>query len=164
MPAHSISSRHIPFATWKGRGTLISELVDIVSGVTAKRPSISKISIVARKRLLKLDASPLPWQDAFRTLTVDFGESSGDFAIRRHKELRKRQEDEPTRASTLTRSDVLTRIKFPTPSSSASTDGKVSAHADIGSRFIDQSIFPLEIPGSESVSSDTLSLWVTFLF
>lgn len=76
--------------------------------------SVSKVARAPDELLIILAVSKIPWKAAFRTMTVDFGETNVEFEVRRHGELRRR--DTPS-SSTLTTTSTtdLAHVSIPIP-------------------------------------------------
>lgn len=52
--------------------------------------SVSKVTRALDELLIILAVSKIPWTNAFRTMTIDFGGTNAEFEVRPHGELRRR--------------------------------------------------------------------------
>lgn len=52
--------------------------------------SVSEVTRTSDEMLIIMAVSKIPWKNAFRTMTVDFGGTNAEFEVRRHGELRRR--------------------------------------------------------------------------
>lgn len=87
--------------------------------------SVSKVTRAPDELLIILAVSKIPWKIAFRTMTVDFGETDVEFEVRRHGELRRR--DSPSSStSTATSTTDLAHISIPIPTNTPPTNNSNS--------------------------------------
>lgn len=102
--------------------------------------------------MIVLDSSHMRWKEVFHSLTVEFGGSDADFEVRRHDQLRKRQDSTATAAATSTDTAEATKISIPLPPSSSPTPKRFDAHGDIGFNYLDTSIIPPNFAGADQVA------------
>ena len=103
-----------------------------------------------------LTVSPMPWKSAFHSLTVDFGESDAYFEVRRHEDLRKRQDTpttatlSPANSAASTDLSASPTISFPVPSSSP-TPQQSDGHGTVGFQYLNKTILSSDIPEAEAL-------------
>ncbi|MCJ1465237.1 hypothetical protein MMC07_003853 [Pseudocyphellaria aurata] len=113
---------------------------------------VSEVAVVESEMVIILRSSHLPWKDALQSMTVDFGSSGAEFEVRRHDQLRKRQDSTATAAPSSADAAASTVISFPIPPSSSPTPGRSDAHGDVGFKYLDTSIVPPDFPGADNVA------------
>lgn len=127
----------------------ICELEERVKVPVTDPFSVSNVYVGPTGRTIILVVTRMPWQNALQSLTVDFGKCSSNYEVRRHPDLRKRQSVE---SSTSDASATSTTISFPVPPSSSPTPSVHEAHGDIGKQFLDQSILPPSLAGTDGIT------------
>lgn len=133
-------------------GTCICESTGSLGFLRTDRLSVSDYSIDKTGRLISLMVTQRQWKDVYGSLTVEFGSSSSNFEVRRHSDLRKRQNSESLTVSTSDIAASSSVISFPIPPSSTPTPGVHDAHGDIGKQFINQAILPPSLPGIDGLT------------
>ncbi|MCJ1425160.1 hypothetical protein MMC29_003048 [Sticta canariensis] len=113
---------------------------------------VCEVTVIESEMMIVLDSSHMQWEDVFHSLTVDFGESDADFEVRRHDQLRKRQNPTVTAAASSTDTAETTKISIPLPPSSSPTPDPSEAHGDVGFKYLDTSIIPPQFPGADNVA------------
>ena len=107
--------------------------------------SISNITIDVFVYRIEMFATPIPWKDGYRSMKVDFGASSTqELSLRKHNELRKRQETTAT-------ATVIPSSAFPVLPSSSPTPTIHEVTENIDLNYQDTMILPPNFPGVDSV-------------
>lgn len=102
--------------------------------------------------MVVLDSSHMRWKDAFHSLAVDFGGSDADFEVRRHDQLRKRENSKVKATTSSTETSETTKISIPLPPSSSPIPHRFEAHGDVGFKYLNTSIIPPKFPGADNVA------------
>lgn len=114
--------------------------------------SVSEVTVVESDMMIVLDSTHMPWKDVFHSMTVEFGGSGADFEVRRHDQLRKRQDSTATASPSSADTAASATISFPIPPSSSPTPNGFDSHGDVGFKYVDTSIIPPEFPGADNVA------------
>lgn len=113
---------------------------------------VSEVTIVESEMMIVLDTYHMPWKDVFQSVTVDFGGSGADFEVRRHDQLRKRQDSTAPAAPSSAGAAASTRISFPIPPPSSPTPAEHDAHGNVSFHYLDTLIIPPDFPHPGNVS------------
>lgn len=86
-----------------------------------KCSSLGRVSEVTRasdEMLIILAVSKIPWEKAFRTMTVDFGGTNAEYEVRQHGELRRREAEATSTTTDLAYKPIPIPTNTPEPKSS----------------------------------------------
>jgi hypothetical protein len=111
--------------------------------ICADHQRVSTVSLHEESNTILLSATRKSWDETFRKVGVSFGESTETFDLRRHGELRKRQDNTPSEP-TSTRATTApsgTASGFPDPPTESPANYNTSD--DFRIELIDRPILPL---------------------
>ncbi|KAF7506252.1 hypothetical protein GJ744_012060 [Endocarpon pusillum] len=103
---------------------------------------VSNVSLNEDIKAIVLSATRMPWENIFHKMDVRFGHSAETFEVRRHEDLRARQEGttEGATSTSVTASATSNSITF--PPAPTSTPGTFNVSGSVSTELIDAQIFP----------------------
>ncbi len=108
----------------------------------AKTSSVSTVSLNEDINTIVLSATHMPWENTFHKIDVRFGDSADTFEVRRHKDLRPRQETTSDSATSAPVTATASSNTITFPLAPTSTPGTLNVSENIASELIDTQILP----------------------
>ncbi len=114
-------------------------------GLCADHQRVSTVSLHEESNTILLSATRKSWDETFRKVGVSFGESTKTFDLRRHGELRKRQDNTPSQPTSTRATTAPSGAASWFPDTPTESPANYNVSDDLSIELIDRPILPLPL-------------------